>query len=915
MRDETRALVVSHTHWDRAWYVPFQEYRARLVRLIDRLIDLLETQPDYRVFTLDGQMAVLEDYLEVRHDQAARLKRLCRDGRLKVGPWYVLADEYLVDPESLIRNLMLGHRIGQEYGGVAKIGYVPDGFGHVAQLPQILRGFGIDNAFFWRGVGNEGDELGTEFNWQAPDGSSVLAIWMPWGYHAISNLGYPIHWGDTSQMAFDQDLALDQIAQAVARLKPMTNTGDILLMNGIDHEEAEPRVPEILRLANQVLEIGSIHHGTLEEHVDNVRAAGDPAMLPQFAGEFRWGKCSEILQGVYSTRVHLKQHNHETETLLLHYAEPLSALAWASGADVPAGTHDLLWTAWRSLLQNHAHDDIYGCGADTVHEEMLYRFSQADQIGQVIVRDSLRQLSRQVDFTAQPGMPLLVFNPLAWDREEMAEGPIDFDFDDPTAEDFQLVDAAGRLVEHQVLDDQDVFWMETLKANRKRRVTIAFPAAVPACGYQSYFVQARAQDAQVEFDEWEIFPYGVENRYLSLRIAADGGLSIYDKASGKRYEGLNHFYDVEDAGDAYSYCPAQHSQEISTRGGTARCRIAVQGPNLATFKIDYHLQIPEGLTEDRARRADKLVGLPLSSWATVYRDQPGVFIETVLTNRARDHKLSVAFPVGLNADRAMVDSAFLVTERPFELPDATGWVEDPTPLMHQRAFLDISDGTQGLAILNRGLPSIEVTRRDDRHVVDLTLLRSVGWLSRDDLSTRRVAAGPLVPTPGAQCLGDYRFEYAVLPHTGDWRAVYSTAYNTTAALKVVRADTHEGLELREMNITGDDPSLVRPIPWPRGGPLPGTLSFLRSAHPGLVLSALVRSEDGRGLMARFYNILPEPVSARIESGLALRSVSRTNLNQQVAEPIVLDSPSAFTVDARPHEVFSLLLLFEKPSAG
>jgi alpha-mannosidase len=98
------ATLVSHTHWDRAWYVTFQEYRIRLVRLVDRLLDLLQTRADYRVYMLDGQMAVLEDYLEVRPQRAAELQAFCRQGRIQVGPWYVLADEFLVSPEALPRS-------------------------------------------------------------------------------------------------------------------------------------------------------------------------------------------------------------------------------------------------------------------------------------------------------------------------------------------------------------------------------------------------------------------------------------------------------------------------------------------------------------------------------------------------------------------------------------------------------------------------------------------------------------------------------------------------------------------------------------------------------------------------------------------------------------------------------------------
>jgi len=215
MSNRKNVIIVSHTHWDRAWYVTFQEFRARLVRLVDRLLKILAEQSDYRVFMLDGQMAVLEDYLEVRPHRQNEIETLCKQGRLKIGPWYVLADEFLVSPESLIRNLMLGHRMGETFGGVSKIGYVPDGFGHISQLPQIFRGFGINNTIFWRGLGEEGEYLGTEFLWKAPDGSAVTTIWMPFGYHILSNLGYAIHWGDTSQMIFDEQLALNQISEAV----------------------------------------------------------------------------------------------------------------------------------------------------------------------------------------------------------------------------------------------------------------------------------------------------------------------------------------------------------------------------------------------------------------------------------------------------------------------------------------------------------------------------------------------------------------------------------------------------------------------------------------------------------------------------------------------------------------------------
>lgn len=904
MSEKKFVTIVSHTHWDRAWYVTFQEFRARLVRLVDRLLKIMAERPDYRVFMLDGQMIILEDYLEVRPQRQSELVDLCIQGRLKVGPWYVLADEFLVSPEALIRNMMLGHRVGEIYGGVSKIGYVPDGFGHVAQLPQILRGFGIDNIFFWRGLGAEGERLGTEFLWRAPDGSTVTTIWMPWGYHNISNLGYAIHWGDTSQMTFDSDLALRQIRKAVDALAPMGHTNAILLMNGIDHEEAEPRLPDMVALAKGELTDCEFNHGTLQEHLAKVREARPD--LPEFSGEFRWGKYSEILQGVYATRIYLKQMNHQVETLLEHYAEPLAVIAWMSGAKIPEGTQDLIWTAWRWLLKNHPHDDIYGCGIDQVHNEMLYRFNQAEQICQIVVRDSLRQIAQETDFTCQDGMPVFVYNPLAWHRHEMAVGDLDFEFDDPLAEDFQVVDNTGQVIPYQVLSDEPVFWMETLKANRKRRVRVAFPVDVPACGYATYYVQL-AQADPPESSEWEIYSNGAENRFISFKIAVDGGLTVTEKSSGVSYLGLHHFEDVEDAGDEYSYCPCKISLTVSTQGVPASIRQVVVGPNLVTYEVLRTLEIPESLSEDRQRRSNRKVLMPITSRITLFYDQPGLFIETEIDNQARDHKLSVIFPTDLNPAQSFVDEAFAVIPRDIDLPDSTGWVEDPTHLMHQRSFTDLSEGGRGMAILNRGLPAVEVTRQSGGTQIALTLLRSVGWLSRDDLTTRRVAAGPLVPTPGAQCPGKFRYEYAIFPHTGDWHEVFPAAYQYIAPLLIARADTHEGLELHEMNITRDDPSQVKAIPWKRSGSNPDQVSFITTDAPELVLSALRRSQDGKGFIARFYNISSQLISARFQTYHPLEKAWLVNLNEEREEQIPILDEHFLTVDVRGGQIVTIEL--------
>ena len=182
-------IIVPETHWDREWYLPFQEFRARLVIMMDKMLNILKNDPDYKSFTLDGQTIPLEDYLEVRPEKKEEIKKYVKEGRLSIGPMYVLPDEFLVSGESLIRNFMIGYQISRKFGRVMKAGYIPDPFGHIAQLPQIIYGFEIPSVLFMRGFGNEFEEnkLNMEFVWNAPcKAASVLGIFLIYGYGSLA---------------------------------------------------------------------------------------------------------------------------------------------------------------------------------------------------------------------------------------------------------------------------------------------------------------------------------------------------------------------------------------------------------------------------------------------------------------------------------------------------------------------------------------------------------------------------------------------------------------------------------------------------------------------------------------------------------------------------------------------------------
>jgi membrane-associated phospholipid phosphatase len=390
-----RAFVIPHTHWDREWYERFEAYRARLVPMVSRLLDLLERDPDFRSFTFDGQTIAIQDYLEKRPADRPRVESLVRAERLFIGPWHVLADLLLVSGESIVRNLQEGLRSSGELGRAARVAYVADPFGHPAQLPQILRAFGYDTYVFARGMGDEGESVGSEFWWYAPSGDRVRAA------HLVDHYSnaLPLVGSADEEPAALRRRVRSKTARILDRLTPYANGDALLLMVGDDHVEAYARLPEAVTEMRHVFPNVDSRIASLEEF-----AAAMPPLQHVVSGEIASGRYRPILRGVNSTRVWIKQENVACERLLLERCEPLDAL---TGGTAREDLREL----WRMLLQNHPHDSICGCSIDAVHDvDMAPRFAYVREHGEALAGRLLERLAGQ-------GTEPMLWNPLPWPRE------------------------------------------------------------------------------------------------------------------------------------------------------------------------------------------------------------------------------------------------------------------------------------------------------------------------------------------------------------------------------------------------------------------------------------------------------------------------------------------------------------------
>jgi len=862
--ERVRVIIVPHTHWDREWYLPFEEFRAKLVGLMDVLLEMLDKDPRFKCFTLDGQSVIVEDYLEIRPEKSMLLRSLVGNNRLLIGPWYTSTEEFLVSPESLVRNLLLGREVGMKYGGVMLVGYLPDTFGHIAQLPQILRGFGIDSFVFARGLGDEGERLKTEFLWEAPDGSTVLAIHLLKGY------------SNAKKIPSDPEKALEFISHLKDELLPHSTGNYILVMNGGDHTLPQQNLPDIVEKLKEMRNELEISIGGLEDYIRIVRSRAPKYDV--YRGELRGARYRPLLPGVLSTRMYLKQMNWRAQVMLENFAEPLAVFAWLLGFDYP---QNFIREAWRLLLQNHAHDSIYGCGVDEVHDENVSRYERVQQIAESVIQEAVKDVSSRVKTSIDKALTsIIVFNTLNWPRTDVAYVTIK----KQGVQNFDLKDTFGKTIPYQIIHEEGGL------------VELCFIAEdVPPSGYKTYMI-TEASQKPVFHVALKVTETSIENQFFRVDVDPENGgsLRVVDLRTRRVFKELNLIEDSGDAGDEYNHSPPENNTVITSRRKSAKVEVIERGPVKATIKVALTLKLPRSLSEDRKSRSLEVVNCPVESRVTLYAGIPRIDIETTVRNNVKDHRLRVLFPTNLKTDYVYADSHFYVVRRSIQPPRGEKWVEKPSTTYPQLTFIDVSDGKAGLMIANRGIPEYEVLADEDGVTVALTLLRCVGWLSLPDLPVRRELAGPMIETPKAQCLGDYIFNYSIIPHEGDWLTskAYIQARQFNVPLYAVEVEVHEG-------------------------DLPPELSFLSIAPESLILSALKRAEREDGLIARFYNIEGKEVKAKIRSFTPRSMIWVTNLNEDRLERLKpVDGEATLNVGA--HKIVTLLMKCDrspKPSEG
>ena len=798
--------VVPHTHWDREWYKPFPLFRMQLVELLDLLLETLDGDERYRHFQLDGQMAVIDDYLEIRPHEADRLKRLNEAGRITMGPWYTLPDEFLVSGETHIRNLRMGMARAVDFGGAMAVGYLPDMFGHIAQMPQILAGFGFEHAVVWRGVPSSIEA--PAFRWAAPDGTAVRAEYLADGYSNGARLS-------RDGAALRADVEEFRLAHA-----PWV-ADDVLWMNGTDHQLPDHRLVDVVAEANALAsDAGGDRYviTSLAAHLAGAPTDG----LPTWTGELRSGARSNLLMGVASARIDVKQAAARAERWLERIAEPLAA-CWLPASDWPGAFLDV---AWRDVIRNSAHDSICGCSTDAVNDAVLHRYAEATTVAEALVERSL------IRVLAASGEEAVVVNPVARNRSGVVSAVLPGDVPPPDTQQISVrpavergptlsAEVASAVVLRAAIDDPRVSRAEVVPDEHDARTTsdgaidgagvgggrrwtarlIAdrAPKAVDREALRLALEQIVANDptatvtletvrrapsqrvifrtATVPGFGWQgMAPAplghhavraegtGLTNGLVTIAVdQTDGTFSL------NGLEGMGRLVDDGDAGDTYNWSPPT-GVGVVQRPDDVDVVVSEAGPIRGRIEITRRYEWPTHIADDArvgSTEVETLTTVELLAGEDVVR------VTVELDNQVRDHRLRIHLPLPSTPDGSEAECAFGTVQR--DLTAEGGPNEIGLPTFPSRRF--VSAG--GLLVVHDGTPEYEVV--DDE--LAITLLRCVGVISQGPMTMRALPAGPSTPTPAAQMIGPLRTELVL--HTGG-RDPYAVADDAFTPLMVSR---------------------------------------------------------------------------------------------------------------------------------
>lgn len=894
--------VISHTHWDREWYMPFEQFRLRLVDLIDNLLDILKENQQY-IFHLDAQTIVLEDYLEIRPYQREILQKYIKEGRLLVGPWYVQNDFYLTSGEATIRNLIIGSRIADEMGKCTWVGYTPDQFGLISQLPQIFNSFGMDSCIFGRGYNfyEKAEEelkpvkMPSEFIWKGEDGSEVLAVNMPFWYN------------NAQRFSEDVNKSLKLLELIENSFEGVALTPYLLLMNGVDHLEAQENLLPILEKVNKEFNgEKAIVQMSMNEYLDNIRRCNPSTS--KYTGELRNGMDNQILQGTLSSRIYLKAANVRAQNLLENNLEPIYSFISMVGANEKYPT-DFLNYLWKLLIQNHPHDSICGCSRDEIHNHMEDRYQRIHEAGEELLKRGMDFIAAHMDRSKMSEGDYLItlFNTVETARDAVVELELHFPVEEEVKS-FRILDSEDREIPFTLLSrtkkDRDMFSPINLPGTKEVNV---YKIQLYAEGLKGMSCKALtvkpfhnniAESEPVAGANIEL-PVKLENEFIAALINENGTIDLTYKETGKQYKNILCIEDSEDCGDSYIYLSAEKGTTYTTEGLVPEIKCMLNSCFESKYSLAYQMELPECFIKETGLRSEKLVMNSVEITIGLKKGSHWLDIDFSIDNKSKDHRLRALVKTGVQSDFTHASTPFDVVKR--DRKEVLKGIKNGT--QPNSSFVDVCDGAGGISVLNQGIHEYEHLL-DDKGVIAMTLLRVNGMIEMHSM-------GDTWQAPGNQCLREIKLKMALYPHKGDFMEAETATRSREFQNPVLSYYQPEDIR----KFVGGRPAVQDSSineTFYREKPnadivLPHELKLFDIKGGNVVVSAVKKCENSDGIVIRLYNISSDESEFEFTYFKPLKQAHKLDMKEEAVSELLFTGNKLDTIRLKPKEIYTILV--------
>lgn len=745
-----KVYVVPHSHWDREWYFTIEDSNVLLSENIHYLMDVLENDKSYNSYTFDAQLSVVEEFLKIYPEEKQRLSKLIVDKRIFIGPWYTQTDSLLVNKESIIRNLLYGTRLGNEFGHSMNIGYLPDIFGQNAYMPSIFKGFDIEYSILQRGIYTEELKGDLNFLWESPDGESVESNNIYLGY------------GPGKFLSSCDQYIEEKLIPMLEKLEALNRgTDNILLPAGGDQVLVRNHFPKTIEELNKKQDK---YEFILSDYETFMKDTWKNKFKNNISGELIGCEKSRIHNTVKSQRYDIKKLNNLVENKIIYVLEPLSVIGKTLGLKYPSAWLDKMW---KLLFDAHAHDSMGGCNSDDTNRDIVTRLQKVNKICDGLTNIIKKQITLSVSRSINKDNIILLFNTKASKTKENMETVIF-----TKEKKFILETIHGEKVDFNVVSQKILSGGKQVVVTAEGEKEIELPGyyrtevlitdvEVLAMGYEVICV-----NDQVSLNSDDMGSYSLDKlieNYMYTIEFKKGKISLVNKDTKEKIDELFYFEDTGDNGDSYDYSPLEDEKEIIIKESKL---ISVKKSSLVqSMDLRHSVIIPESLEERKHSISTKK--LEIDTTIELRQGENFIRINHSINNEAKDHRVRVVFNTSVNSKISSSDQGFSMIKRNNFNPYIENWkeknfVEAPVSIFALENIALLKDSKNIFGVVTKGIKEYEIIKYSK---LSLTLFRSVGLLGKDNLPWRPGRASGInnkvVYTKDAQMLQNMEFEYAL----------------------------------------------------------------------------------------------------------------------------------------------------------